>query len=325
MLENARDPRAEAQALMEPEFAARVLEPSPPAVHDDDFADDPTDRSDAPPGAKVVSPVSSGDITWFDLVATRSDLREWAIQRWLGPWPTLTSLPNGLADSRDSLHQFAYFVLAPARHRANTKIGLRYTVGGFGTPFFGEDVQVRIDGVDLVVQRRGRAERNPLTTVKQACDAAAIPYRTDWFPRFGDPLEPLDPERPLEVDAACAGALTAWFGFAAGVLEELRATASSGQRPSRVQLWPEHFDLAVELGDPEAGARASFGASPGDVHHPEPYLYVSAWGEIDRANSFWNDSHFNGASMPYDAVVGETDQRAAAFEFFVQGRAALGG
>jgi hypothetical protein len=52
---------------------------------------------------------------------------------------------------------------------------------------------------------------------------------------------------------------------------------------------------------------------------------VSAWGEIDRANSFWNDSHFNGASMPYDAVVGETDQRAAAFEFFGQGRAALGG
>jgi len=320
-----RNPRAEAQGLMEPGFVARVLEPSPPAVHDGEFADDPTDRSDAPAGSTVVSPVSSGDITWLEIVTTRPDLKEWASHHWLGPWPRLGPLPDGLTETRASLHQLAYFVLAPARHRANTKIGLRHTADGFGTPFFGGDAQIRVDGLDLVVQRGHQAERFPLTTVNQACEAAGVAYRPDWFPRFGDPLLPVDPNRPLAVDVACVSAIAALFGFATGVLEELRASARLPQRPSRVQLWPEHFDVAVELGDPEAGARASYGASPGDEHHQNPYLYVSAWSEIDRSNSFWNDPHFNGASLPFEDLVDADDQRRAAFDFYREGQQALDG
>lgn len=321
MLEQARNPRAEAQELMEPGFVARVLEPSPPAIHTGEFADDPTDRSDAP--AKVVSPVSSGDITWVEWVSTRPNLAEWAIDRWLVPGPRLGPVPDGFSSTRDSLHQLAYFVLSPARHRANTKIGLRFTKGGFGTPFFGEDAQVRIEGVDLVVQRSSEATRTSLTTVNTACQAAGIPYRVDWFPRFGDPLPPFDPNVPLVIDQDSTAFVTALFGFATALLAELRVSAPPGERPSLVQLWPEHFDVAVEIGDPEAGARAFYGVSPGDPNHREPYLYVAAWGEIDRANSFWNDPHFNGASLSYDRLLEAGDQPGVAFDFFRRGREAL--
>jgi len=323
MLEQARNPRAEAQELMEAGFVARVLEPSPPAIHTGEFADDPTDRSDLP--AVVVSPVSSGDITWIEWVSTRPNTNDWAIDRSLIPGPRLGKVPDGFSTTRDSLHQLAYFVLSPARHRANTKIGLRFTKGGFGTPFFGDDAQVRIEGVDLVVQRSSEARRTPLATVNSACQAAGIPYRVDWFPRFGDPLHPIDPDVPLVIDQGSTALVTALFGFATALLEELRASASPGERPSLVQLWPEHFDVAVEIGDPEAGARAFYGVSTGDHNHQEPYLYVAAWGEIDRANSFWNDPHFNGASLPYERLLEADDQRGAAFDFFRQGREAMYG
>ena len=50
------------------------------------------------------------------------------------------------------------------------------------------------------------------------------------------------------------------------------------QPSSSSQLWPEHFDLACEIGDADAGTRANYGASPGDAAIPEPYLYVGPVG-----------------------------------------------
>jgi hypothetical protein len=68
----------------------------------------------------------------------------------------------------------------------------------------------------------------------------------------------------LDIDPAAAAFLGDWYGFAAAALEELRASAGDDVDPSRVQLWPEHFDLAVELGSEAAHARAAYGLSPGD-------------------------------------------------------------
>lgn len=68
--------------------------------------------------------------------------------------------------------------------------------------------------------------------------------------------------------------------------------------PSRVQLWPEHFDVAVDLG-PE-GNRANFGGSPGDSAHPEPYLYVGPWDRPEREGDYWNEPF--GASLSYGAI-----------------------
>lgn len=97
------------------------------------------------------------------------------------------------------------------------------------------------------------------------------------------------------------------------VLEQLRDEASGADDPSRVQLWPEHFDVAVVLG-PD-GARANYGGSPGDDDHPEPYLYVGPW--EPRTGSFWNEPF--GASLPYRALLDGAD----ALAFLREGRGRL--
>ncbi|MGI9610692.1 MAG: hypothetical protein ACR2NL_10415, partial [Acidimicrobiia bacterium] len=92
---------------------------------------------------------------------------------------------------------------------------------------------------------------------------------------------------------------------------------------SEVQLWPEHFDPATELGDSDRGQRASYGASPGDAAHPEPYLYVASWSEIDRSNPYWNDSAFNGSSFSYSDLLVASDPFEKAIEFYLEGYGAL--
>lgn len=81
----------------------------------------------------------------------------------------------------------------------------------------------------------------------------------------------------------------------------------------------EHFDPAFEMGSYEAGERASYGASPGDESHPEPYLYAAAWGDIDRSDPFWNDTTFNGASLSYQELLAADDQRGVALDFIRSG------
>ncbi|MDQ1395436.1 MAG: hypothetical protein QOG64_695, partial [Acidimicrobiaceae bacterium] len=82
---------------------------------------------------------------------------------------------------------------------------------------------------------------------------------------------------------------------------QLRAEATVEEDPARVQLWPEHFDIAVDIGSP--GSRANFGGSPGDEAHPEPYLYVGPWEQ--REGSFWNEPF--GASLSYSAIAAGAD------------------
>ncbi len=315
----ARNARAEAQALLPDGFEARVLEPSPPAVHDDDsFADDPTDPSGAAPGVKVVGPTSDADITWDAYAAEHPEVAGYAADHWLGAYKRLQPLPPDFAAVRDDLHQVAFYAVAPARHAANGKIALRYTYGGFGTPFYGDDVQARVEGVDLVVQRGDAVRSERITTVRAATEFLGVDYKEVWFPDFHDPLKPTDPDRPLQVSEAAVAALADWFGFAYSVLEESRRMEGAEQ-VSRVQLWPEHFDPAFESGDYEAGRRASYGASPGDGAHPEPYLYVAVWSEIDRSNPYWNDTTFNGASLSYQELLAADDPRQAALDFYRRG------
>jgi hypothetical protein len=122
-----------------------------------------------------------------------------------------------------------------------------------------------------------------------------------------------------------AALLGDWFGFGCSVLEQLRATAPDGAA-TRCQLWPEHFDLAVELGDEGSGSRAGFGASPGDAAHPEPYLYVSPWAPRRPDDPFWNDTAFPGASLPYAALTGDAPiARDAALAFFTEAQGVLTG
>jgi hypothetical protein len=121
------------------------------------------------------------------------------------------------------------------------------------------------------------------------------------------------------VEEAPALALGEWFEFGFEILERLRGEAEGSDEVSEVQLWPEHFDAAIEMGSEAKGLRASYGASPGDEGHLEPYLYVSAWGEIDKENPYWNDRHFNGASLPFVTLIEAEDQERVALGFLMEG------
>jgi hypothetical protein len=230
----------------------------------------------------------------------------------------LPPLPSSFAATRDALHQIAFFVLAPLRYEAVGRMGLRPTPGGFGTPEFDGKV-ARVDGGLLVFEEGDKIATRTITTVREASAFFGLDYEVDWFEDFGDPLEPWAPDQPLEVDPESARVLAHWFVYGFELLNRLRSHADSGDDASEPQLWPEHFDAAIEMGSEEEGRRASYGASPGDRDHSQPYLYVSAWGEIDRSNRYWNDEAFNGSSFPYPRLVEADDSVEAGVDFLIAG------
>jgi hypothetical protein len=276
------NPRAEAEDKLGGDYEARVLEPSPPAVTEEPYADDPTDPGEVPEGRKLVSPVHNrGDLTWDEIASEDPEIAPWCAERWLGAWKRLDPLPPSFAKTRVALHKVAEAIVSPARQPAN-EIALRYTRGGFGTPFFeqdGADCQVRVERGELVRQRGTEETREPLP----------------------------------DVDIAAATALGDFYGLACSALEQLRADEADGD-PTIVQLWPEHFDLAIEAGSESAGQRANFGFSPGDDDHPEPYIYVGPW-TAKVSGELWNASGFNGAELSYAELIGADDHRAAALDF----------
>ncbi len=200
----------------------------------------------------------------------------------------LDLLPEGFVQTREELHRIAEETLKPAREAVNGRFGLRVLPGGFGTPPFGDVMQVHVEGTDLVTRESGDVRR--------------------------EPIEGIDPD--------AAEALAEWFAFAAGVLEELVAEAGTESEPSLPQLWPEHFDVAVELGSDDAGARAGYGASPGDEAHSDPYLYVTPW-TARPTGELWNASGFPGAELPYAELIAAADRRETALAFFRARRDAL--
>ena len=318
----AHDPAAEAAAAVGDGHDVRVLEPSPPAVADPPFwADDPTDPE--PRGTDpVVAPHCGGDLSWDDLIATRPDLAGFAAERWLGARRRLPDVPPNYPRALLDYHRLAYSVVAEARYQCNGKFGLRYVRGGFGTPFFGNDSQVRVAGGRLVVQEAGQIRSTAIVTLREAGEFVGVAPGTTAAEHDSPELGDID--RPLDGRAAVGDFLGAWFGLATAALEELRFSPDVVD-PERVQLWPGHFDPAIAAGDAESGRRATFGFSPGDHAHDEPYIYVAAWGDIDRSDPFWNEKDFNGASLTYSALASSEDHYGIAVEFLKTGYTRLNG
>ena len=211
--------------------------------------------------------------------------------------PPLSVLPPGFTATRVALHRVAEDVLKPKREReTGNEIALRYTPDGFGTPPWetglesGTSGQARVEGTDLVVATGDAIERTPLE------DAAA--------------------------GTAAAAAVADWFAFGTVVLAELIA-ARPGSDPAPIRLWPEHFDVATDLGSEDAGTRATAGASPGDDEHDEPYLYVGPWSE-QPPGPLWNANGFAGAELGHAELLTAPDQVAAAAAFFAERLDALG-
>jgi hypothetical protein len=203
--------------------------------------------------------------------------------------PRLESLPEQFAATVAELHRIAEEVVAPAR-KPDNEIALEPTVGGFGTPLFeweGATHQVRVEGTELVRETDGEQKREA-----------------------------------LDVDADAAAALARWYEFGREVLDRLRGEASVNEAPTEPVLWPEHFDVAIEMGDEGAGARATYGFSPGDENHPEPYAYVASW-SAQEAGDFWNARGFGGAELGYAELLAADDPGKAALDFMRSRREAL--
>jgi hypothetical protein len=211
--------------------------------------------------------------------------------------PRLGTLPVAFPATVAALHRVAEQVIAPAR-KPDDEIALMATPGGFGTPAFEHDgarQQVRVDGAELVRGRDGEETRAPLASLEAARALVA-----DLVPGALDGA-------PLGVDPEAAARLGDWYAFGAAILGELGGTPI---------LWPEHFDIAIELGE------VNYGFSPGDADHAEPYAYVGPW-TAPAAGPLWNATGFPGAELSYTELLAAPDQRAAALEFFTARREAL--
>ena len=144
--------------------------------------------------------------------------------------PPLETLPPGFAATRSALHRVAEDVLKPKRElETGNEIALGFSPGGFGSPPWekgkasGESGRIRVEGVEIVTAEGDDESR-------RAAD---------------------------DVDPAGAAALADWFAFGTVVLAEL-LTRHPDLDPAPIRLWPEHFDVATELGaEAMAGARTT--------------------------------------------------------------------
>jgi len=223
---------------------------------------------------------------------------------------TLPALPPTFAATRDALHALAENVVSAAYFHATAHIGLRPTPRGFGTPVFGDDERVRVDATALVHELAGQVRRDELTTLSSAAAFVGIPLGA---PTVFTPTTSIPPDAPLRVDRDAALALADWYALGAALLNDLRA-AHEPVSSSDTQIWPEHFDLACELGDEGAGTRANYGASPGDAGIPEPYLYVGPW-DPERRTGILGAYGF-GAACTYSELRASGEAGAAGRQFF---------
>jgi hypothetical protein len=229
----------------------------------------------------------------------------------------LPALPPAYASTREALHALAEHVVAGAYFRATKHIGLRPTPRGFGTPVFGDGERVRVDATAIVHERGGAERRAEITTLRAAAEFVGVPLGA---PDVYQAVTALDPDAPLEVDHEAALALGDWYALGGALLHDLRS-AHDEQPSSESQIWPEHFDLACELGDANAGTRANYGASPGDAAIPEPYLYVGPW-EAGRRTGILAAYPF-GAALTYGEIRRAAEAGAAGRQFFEDALAVL--
>jgi hypothetical protein len=226
----------------------------------------------------------------------------------------LEPLPPSFSPTVAALHRVAAELVAPARKPQN-EIALVATPGGFGTPSFeweGATRRVRVEGGELIQECDDAERRAPLTSLATA--AEAIPELL--------PIDDRPSEEPLDVDPASSRVLGSFYEFGDRVLRRLADGATAGDDPTPIYLWPEHFDIAIELGSEERGLRANYGFSPGDEQHDEPYAYVGPW-SAPVEGDLWNARGFSGAEIGYSDLLRAGDQEAAAMEFFAARREAL--
>ncbi|MCU1395861.1 MAG: hypothetical protein JWM34_4289 [Ilumatobacteraceae bacterium] len=219
----------------------------------------------------------------------------------------LAPLPDGYGATRLVAQRIGAHLMARSRQAACARIDLVPMPGGFGTPAFGDDhCVIRLSGGLLVVERSGSGGA---TTRSAAVDGRTLAELatligadlTTKLDVGGDTPDLGDVDSPLSFDAASLTQIGTWLAYGAQVLDRVVAEQPATAAPTRLRLWPEHFDLGVDLAVGSNGARCNLGASPGDGFHETPYLYVSPWNGPPAGDAgYWNAPF--GAVLGYDAV-----------------------
>lgn len=235
----------------------------------------------------------------------------------IGSSAVLPELPPTFADAVEAFHALAENVLSAAYFQATTHIGLRPTPRGFGTPVFGEAERVRVDATAIVHERAGRVRRHEITTLAAAAAFVGVPLGA---PSVFAGTTSVAPDASLAVDRESSLALGDWYALGGALLLDLRGVHENVSS-SDSQIWPEHFDLACELGDADAGTRANYGASPGDAGIPEPYLYVGPWVPERRVGAL--GTHGFGTAITYSELRESGEAGVAGRRFFESAAALL--
>ena len=209
-------------------------------------------------------------------------------------------MPDGsLAPTREALHALAERVISPLRVQATgNEIALEPRPGGFGTPDLPGGGWTGVADGGVVAPDGTRA---PITSLRAAAQHVGLAGAADL------------PDEPLAVDPEGAAAVAALLARGDAALRALLADAAADDQASEIHLWPEHFDIAIELG--AGDARATYGVSPGDAEHVDPYAYVGPWTPPPEG-PLWQAEGFSGAQAP-------ADDADAILAFFQACRAAL--
>jgi hypothetical protein len=194
------------------------------------------------------------------------------------------------AQTRQTLHGVAEFVLAGPQYDQRQTVRLRVTPGGFGTV---TTPHLRVEELELVSPTARLPLQGTFASLARAAGVEARPLREVYA---GGPT--IDPSDPLVLDAKATQVLL-------HALADGDAALRSFAPEQEPVLWPEHFDIAI------SAAEVNFGVSLGDTRIPEPYAYVGPW--TPREGTFWN--------APFGAtrILSEAPEVESMTEFFRTG------
>jgi hypothetical protein len=199
-----------------------------------------------------------------------------------------------LALARRSLHAVAELVLAGPQYRATGKLRLRVVPGGFATVLTPE---LRVVGTGVVGAGGVAVPIDGHTARAIGAELGLTAGRPEGAYSDGAGV---DPDETLALDPGQAEVITG--AFARG--HDALIAFAPAETPV---LWPEHFDVAIQVAD------ATFGVSPGDGFIEEPYAYVSVT-RPPAGDAFWNAPF--GAAVP----LTELPDAAAVTAFFAEAR-----
>jgi hypothetical protein len=194
--------------------------------------------------------------------------------------------------TRRSLHAVAELVLAGPQHRRTGEIALLVEPAGFRTL---TDRTLSVDGTDLVAGDR-RIPIDGSTCAELAAAAGVVAGAPEGLYRDGSGVAPGE---TLHLDASATAWIEQSWASGAAALSRL----APGEQPI---LWPEHFDVGIELDG------VSYGVSPGDGYLGEPYAYVNPGEHADHA--YWNAPF--GSARAMRKLAGPD----AVYEYFAEGR-----